>query len=65
MRLHARAQFVDGTVLREFETSVRDWRPGDVLPLGPNQQFRVLVVLDCDDASEDDALIAILVVEPM
>jgi hypothetical protein len=65
MRLRARAQLADGTLVHEFETAVRNWRPGDVLPLGPNKQFRVIDVLDQDPADVDETLVAILVVEPM
>jgi hypothetical protein len=60
----------DGSDLREFESAVSNWRPGDVIPGGRNQSYRVVRVLGRDSEyggapfDETSPYVAFLVVEP-
>jgi hypothetical protein len=40
-----------------FKTAVRNWRPGDTIPLGANRTLRVVEVRDGSEPDDDPVLV--------
>lgn len=59
MAFHYRLEHQDGTPADPptFHTAVPNWRPGDVIPLGPGRTLRVVEILAGRDPNENGVLV--------